>query len=146
MCFIIQIFATPNHHPKSKPFVDHVITFTLLDKRIWFRNYEIHGEDGSLSEIGPRFVMNVIKIFEGSFEGPVIYSNPNYVNPNVRRRLLKLEAKDKYRNKVLDKKGREAREPGGEAYADYDTLGEVFESVPPEKAKGMEKLVFQRFR
>jgi ribosome biogenesis protein BRX1 homolog len=123
-----------------------VITFTLLDKRIWFRNFEIHGEDGSLTEIGPRFVMNVIKMFEGSFGGPVIYSNPDYVNPNVRRRMIKMKAQDKYKNKVLVKKGQEERQPGGKAYVDYDQMGEIFETIPSEKAKGLEKTIFQRHR
>ncbi|PIO26470.1 hypothetical protein AB205_0167640, partial [Aquarana catesbeiana] len=35
-----QIFGTPRYHPKSQPFVDHVFTFSIADKRIWFRNYQ----------------------------------------------------------------------------------------------------------
>lgn len=49
---LVQTFGTPNQHPKSQPFFDHVITFTVLDNRIWFRNYQIVTEDGSLAEIG----------------------------------------------------------------------------------------------
>lgn len=37
---LTQIFGVPNHHPKSQPFVDRVYTFTFLDGRIWFRNYQ----------------------------------------------------------------------------------------------------------
>lgn len=48
----VQIFSTPNHHPKSQPFIDHVITFTIVDHRIWFRNYQILSQDGALTEIG----------------------------------------------------------------------------------------------
>ena len=48
----VQIFGTPNQHPKSQPFVDHVFTFSVADNRIWFRNYQILEEDGSLAEIG----------------------------------------------------------------------------------------------
>lgn len=55
-----QIFGVPKHHPKSQPFIDHVYTFTLLDNRIWFRNYQILSEDGGLAEIGPRFVLNPV--------------------------------------------------------------------------------------
>ncbi len=51
-CYISQIFGVPYHHPKSQPFIDHVYTFTILDRRIWFRNYQIVEEDGSLAEIG----------------------------------------------------------------------------------------------
>ena len=54
LCFplFFQIFSTPNHHPKSQPFYDHVFTFSISDNRIWFRNYQILEEDGSLAEIG----------------------------------------------------------------------------------------------
>lgn len=36
-----------------------------------------------LVEVGPRITLNPIKILEGSFGGPVIYSNPDYVSPNL---------------------------------------------------------------
>jgi hypothetical protein len=75
------MFSTPNHHPKSQPFVDRVITFSVLDNRIWFRNFQILSEDGALAEIGPRFVLNPIKIFDGSFQGQTIWENPKYVSP-----------------------------------------------------------------
>lgn len=48
----IQTFGIPNYHPRSQPFHDHVYTFTIVDDKIWFRNYEILGADGKLSEIG----------------------------------------------------------------------------------------------
>lgn len=35
-----QAFATPRRHPKSKPFHDHVISFHILDNRLWLRNYQ----------------------------------------------------------------------------------------------------------
>jgi ribosome biogenesis protein BRX1 len=38
---LVQIFGVPNNHPKSQPFFDHVFTFSLVDKKIWFRNYQI---------------------------------------------------------------------------------------------------------
>ena len=49
-----QIFGTPKSHPKSQPFVDHVLTFTIIDNKVWLRNYQIVEENGSLAEIGPR--------------------------------------------------------------------------------------------
>uniref|UniRef100_A0A672I2T9 Ribosome biogenesis protein BRX1 homolog n=1 Tax=Salarias fasciatus TaxID=181472 RepID=A0A672I2T9_SALFA len=79
----IQTFSTPRYHPKSQPFVDHVLTFTIADNRIWFRNYQIIEEDASLVEVGPRFVLNLIKIFQGSFGGPTLYENPNFKSPNM---------------------------------------------------------------
>ena len=36
-----QMFNTPNRHPKSKPFVDHVMSFTVIDDHVWFRNYQV---------------------------------------------------------------------------------------------------------
>jgi len=37
----IQAFGTPKFHPKSKPFVDHVFSFSMCDGRIWFRNFQV---------------------------------------------------------------------------------------------------------
>ncbi|KAF4517542.1 hypothetical protein B566_EDAN005106 [Ephemera danica] len=78
----VQTFGTPNRHPRSQPFFDHVLSFSVLDNRIWFRNYQIVSEDGSLAEIGPRFVLNPINIFANSFKGPIIWENPHYKSPN----------------------------------------------------------------
>ncbi len=40
-------------------------------------------QDGmSLVEAGPRLCLQPIKIFAGSFGGPVLYENPSYVSPN----------------------------------------------------------------
>lgn len=49
---LFQTFSTPNHHPRSKPFIDHVVTFSIADNRIWFRNFQILQENGELVEIG----------------------------------------------------------------------------------------------
>jgi len=48
----IQIFGVPNKHPKSQPFVDNVLNFSVLDNRIWFRNYQILDGNGAIAEIG----------------------------------------------------------------------------------------------
>ena len=73
----VQIFGIPNHHPRSQPFYDHVYTFSIVDNKIWFRHYQIlDSEDGSLAEIGPRFVMEPIKIFDASFSGRTLWENP----------------------------------------------------------------------
>ena len=34
---------------------------------------------------GPRFVLQLIKVFEGSFGGPTLYENPQYITPNAVR-------------------------------------------------------------
>ena len=48
----LQTFSTPRNHPKSQPFIDHVFTFTIIENRIWFRNFQIVEEDGQMAEIG----------------------------------------------------------------------------------------------
>lgn len=81
--------------------------FSFADGKIWVRNYQINeveatkgqGEedeeesskpkksgnkdtDINLVEIGPRFVLTPIVIQEGSFGGPIIYENKEFVSPN----------------------------------------------------------------
>jgi len=103
----IQVFGSPRGHPKTKPFVDHVFSWFIADNRIWFRNYQIvyDGEknpkkkgDPVLVEVGPRFVLNPIKIFDGSFSGSVLFDNPDYVSPNQARRNVMLTKQDRYTN------------------------------------------------
>lgn len=141
---LTQTFGTPNHHPKSQPFFDHVFTFTILDHRIWFRNYQIVDEDGAVAEIGPRFVLNPIKIFEGSCGGAVLWTNEHYVSPNDHRRALKLKAQNKYKERVIARHGREVRQPKGTAYKDIDPHVEVFDTIAPEDAATVMKNVFKR--
>ena len=45
----------------------------------------------SLPTLGPRFVLNLIKVFEGSFGGSTLYENPKYVTPNAVSRMLVLK-------------------------------------------------------
>ncbi|KAF5094604.1 hypothetical protein D0Z03_002034 [Geotrichum reessii] len=92
-------FGVPPKARKSKPFIDHVLTLSIADNKIWFRNYQISETvstevvDGkksketeiSLVEIGPRFVLTLITILEGSFGGPVIFENKQFVSPNFVR-------------------------------------------------------------
>lgn len=102
-------FGVPKTSRKIKPFVDHVMGFTIADGRIWARCYQIdetesvrtkltNGDttsdkrttgglkgsetDISLVEIGPRFVMTPIVILESSFGGPVLFENKEFVSPN----------------------------------------------------------------
>ncbi|KAK7747020.1 Ribosome biogenesis protein brx1 [Diatrype stigma] len=115
----LHVFGVPQGARKSKPFVDHVMGFSVADGRIWVRNYQINetesaaakaaaGEDAdkgksssgggkdldiNLIEIGPRFVLTPIVILEGSFGGPVIYENKEFVSPNqVRSDLRRRQA------------------------------------------------------
>jgi len=124
-----HVFGVPQGARKSKPFVDHVMSFTVADGKVWIRCYQINeteagkanaipeanGKMGdeeekkevedktrprknaekvetklSLIEIGPRFVLTPIVIQEGSFGGPIIYENKEFVSPNQIRRDLRL--------------------------------------------------------
>jgi hypothetical protein len=38
---LAQVFGVPKNNRKSKPFVDHVLSFTMADNRVWIRNYQI---------------------------------------------------------------------------------------------------------
>lgn len=100
-----HIFGVPPSARKAKPFVDHILTFSLLDSKIWFRNYQIIEKDPllpngppdmKLVEIGPRFVLTPIRIFEGAFSGVTVYSNPEFVSPAVVKSLARREKGSKY--------------------------------------------------
>lgn len=113
---ITQIFGTPKDHRRTKPYYDHVFSFSIVDDRIWFRNYQIScprteaekiDQEGlkkmTLVEVGPRFCLNPIKIFGGSFGGQTLYENPFYVSPNQIRSLVKKKKAGKYTKKVKAK-------------------------------------------
>jgi len=36
-----QIFGVPPQARRAKPFIDHILTFSLLDSKIWFRNFQV---------------------------------------------------------------------------------------------------------
>jgi len=122
-----QIFSTPNHHPKSQPFFDHVFTFSIADNRIWFRNFQILRENGELAEIGPRMVLNPMRIFKGSFGGVTLYQNPNFKSPNELRRQMKMAHGNKYNNKIASKKsfGEKMDAAKGKTYR-VDATDDVF--------------------
>jgi ribosome biogenesis protein BRX1 len=112
----IQVFGTPKGHPKSKPFIDHVLAFFIADNKIWFRNYQITEEhvqkkktEKALVEIGPRFVLNPVKILAGSFGGPVLFENPHYVSPNVQRSYERMQLAKKYQIKLKQRRQSEKK-------------------------------------
>jgi len=136
-----DIFGAPRGHPKSKPFIDRVMTFHLCDGKIWVRNYQIlDAADGSkraeaaaaredkeatqLVEMGPRFVLTPIRIFAGSFGGPTLYLNSKYVSPNTTRS----DAKKVKGNRYADRKESEAsRKEKEETFApQLDDLADTF--------------------
>jgi ribosome biogenesis protein BRX1 len=119
-----HVFGVPKGARKSKPFIDHVVGFTVADGRIWFRCYQINetadsrldnpmpgggdhindnekgGQGPSLIEIGPRFVLTPIVVLEGSFGGPVIYENKEFVSPNAIRAELRMKKAGKFNTRA----------------------------------------------
>ncbi|XP_034564928.1 ribosome biogenesis protein BRX1 homolog [Notolabrus celidotus] len=128
-----QTFSTPRYHPKSQPFVDHVFTFTIADNRIWFRNYQIIEEDASLVEIGPRFVLNLIKIFQGSFGGPTLFENPDFQSPNMHRREIRLAAAARVREKQMVKELQKMKRTEAKEEVTRDVTADVFSTPADEK-------------
>jgi len=107
---LTDTFGTPRGHPKSKPFIDRVMSFFVVKGSIWVRNYQIvdksEREDGKsthLVEIGPRMVLIPIRIFSGSLGGATIYQNPSFVSPNLERSELKRGQGDRYKERVQQK-------------------------------------------
>lgn len=112
---LANVFAVPKTARKAKPFVDHIISFSIIDGKVWFRNYQIiqkstldqksannkdhptdDKNDVSLTEIGPRFVLTPIKLFEGSFSGPCLWENKEFIPPVQAMKQNKTEAALKY--------------------------------------------------
>ncbi|CAH0727869.1 unnamed protein product, partial [Brenthis ino] len=132
---LTQTFGVPKHHPKSQPFFDHVFTFMILDNRIWFRNYQILSEDGALAEIGPRFVLNPVKIFSGSFGGVTLWENPKYVSPAKLRQAYSKKAANKYERRIEKKVMNEATKPET-GYPDIEG-SDFFKGNPIKKAENV---------
>lgn len=91
----VNTFNSPNQHPKTKPFYDHVMCFYNINNNIYFRNYQLINDlkerfnDNDdvdklqLVEIGPRFSLTLMRIFEGAQGGKTLYVNPGYVPPRM---------------------------------------------------------------
>lgn len=96
--------------------------------QIWVRNYQIlekqpenakeahlvkkvSGQTSatSLVEIGPRFVLNPIRIFRGSFGGQTIFQNPNFVSPNEIRAMERRAKGSTYAERKQSEKLRKER-------------------------------------
>ena len=127
---LCHTFSVPKGTRKSKPFIDRVVSFTLADGKVWVRHYQINpttvegaaaeetkgGDDVELIEIGPRFVMTPIVILEGSFGGPVVFENREFVSPNYVRaairekRAVRAGGRDMARMKRVVKKREVERE------------------------------------
>jgi len=130
-----HIFGVPPLARKSKPFIDHILTFSVVDSKIWFRNFQIVEKDPlqpngppqtSLVEIGPRFVLTPIRIFEGAFSGATVYCNPEFVTPTSIRAALKREKGDKYAMRKHAQTERSGRQEGRRLEEDRLAVSKVF--------------------
>lgn len=126
---LTHTFGVPKGARKSKPFIDHVLSFTLADNKIWIRCFQISETAGSQSdpsssdvtpkpkpalksahrnldtklslvEIGPRFVLTPIVILESSFGGPVLYENKEFVSPNQIRSEIRRKKAGRYNDRA----------------------------------------------
>uniref|UniRef100_A0A183CCV6 Ribosome biogenesis protein BRX1 homolog n=1 Tax=Globodera pallida TaxID=36090 RepID=A0A183CCV6_GLOPA len=126
---LANAFKTPSQHPRSQPFIDHVINFAVTeDGNIWFRNYQIASDDSELMEVGPRFVLQPIRLFENSFCGTVLYDNPVYQTPNAIRRQIKLQKAGELRLRQGQREERKVKERAIRDVKMEDPLGEVFDT------------------
>lgn len=114
----MQMFGVPPRARKSKPFIDHVLSFSIVDGMVWVRNYQIAEEattkdeqtEIQLVEIGPRFVLTPILVLEGSFNGAKIYENKEYVSPNLVRAQEKATMAENARKRWESKNTREVKQ------------------------------------
>ncbi|KAI9061500.1 Brix-domain-containing protein [Trametes sanguinea] len=130
-----HIFGVPPQARKAKPFIDHILTFSILDNKIWFRNFQIVEKDPlqpngppqtSLVEIGPRFVLTPIRIFEGAFNGATVYSNPEFVTPTAVRSALRREKGEKYGHRKHAQAERSLRKDRRQLGEDELAVSKVF--------------------
>ena len=142
---LTSIFGIPNQYPKSQPFFDHVFIFSVVDGKIWFRNYQIVEESGSLAEIGPRMVLNPIKVFDGAFSGQTLWENGSYITPCAKRSVIKRMKAGKYQQKLADKAAYEASRPTEPTYK-VDETEEVFNTIETEDKENSDnnKLAMKR--
>jgi ribosome biogenesis protein BRX1 len=46
-----QIFGVPPQARRAKPFIDHILTFSILDSKIWFRNFQVRHDSKLASRV-----------------------------------------------------------------------------------------------
>lgn len=130
-----QIFGVPPQARRAKPFIDHILTFSILDSKIWFRNFQIVEKDPlqpngppemSLIEIGPRIVLAPIRIFEGAFGGATVFANPEFVSPAQVRSIRRKARGDSYKERKLAQQERASRQIERKREEDPLAVAKVF--------------------
>merc|ERR1712060_736718 len=104
-----------------------------LDRKIWFRHYQVSpevpaaGDDPErqqLTEIGPRFVLDPIRVLAGSFSGQTLFANSFYMSPTALRVHAKKLLKNPYKRRLMNKDDHKKRVR--ENAPEPDPLREVF--------------------
>uniref|UniRef100_A0A9L0T4Y4 Ribosome biogenesis protein BRX1 homolog n=1 Tax=Equus caballus TaxID=9796 RepID=A0A9L0T4Y4_HORSE len=111
------------------PAFDELPHYALLKELL----IQIIEEDAALVEIGPRFVLNLIKIFQGSFGGPTLYENPHYQSPNMHRRIIRSITAAKYKEKQQVKDVQKLRKKEPKTILPHDPTADVFVTPAEEK-------------
>uniref|UniRef100_A0ABI7Y5T4 Ribosome biogenesis protein BRX1 homolog n=1 Tax=Felis catus TaxID=9685 RepID=A0ABI7Y5T4_FELCA len=114
------------------PAFDELPHYALLKELL----IQIIEEDAALVEIGPRFVLNLIKIFQGSFGGPTLYENPHYQSPNMHRRVIRSITAAKYKEKQQVKDAQKMKKKEPKTVLPHDPTADVF--VIPAEEKPIE--------
>ncbi|KAH0481055.1 MAG: hypothetical protein KVP17_005059 [Porospora cf. gigantea B] len=142
----VQVFGTPLFHPKSKPFHDHVMHFGWFDNNVIFRHYQVtpvndlspNPTKTTLTELGPRFVMDPIRIFNKSFGGQTVWRNLFYVSPVQVRRLQRQRMADKMRENADHKETRAAVKDANKIGEDPLSFARVFSDDEDEEEEVFE--------
>ena len=88
-------------------------------------DYLDNPEYQTLTEIGPRFVLEPVLILNGSFSGNVIYKNTDFQTPAMIMRSMRKTAGDKARQKVAQSE--ESHHRKEVAVLEEDHLDRMFE-------------------
>jgi ribosome biogenesis protein BRX1 len=79
------------------------MSFFVVKNDIWVRNYQIvdradagKKDEKVLVEIGPRFALVPIRVFNGCFSGATLYENSAYVSPNEERAAMKMSKEGRF--------------------------------------------------
>ena len=74
--------------------------------------------------LGPRCVLNPVRMFGGAFGGATLWENPAFVSPNEVRSVERRQKGDKYSGRLANEQKRKARRE--ESAPGPDPLGDVF--------------------
>jgi ribosome biogenesis protein BRX1 len=81
---ITAFFSSKNNDKRVEPFLDHIISLCWLNNKIWFRVYQIIYSKKNknknilidqLVEIGPRIILNILKIWSNIEKKNCIYDS-----------------------------------------------------------------------